>query len=85
MKKTDERIEKRSNALAAKLLFVMLALQVILNVVVCTNLVPCTGISLPFFSYGGSSVVTLFMAMGVVSGIKMRSPAMRRLGRPIKN
>ena len=33
MKKTDERIEKRSNALAAKLLFVMLALQVIVLIV----------------------------------------------------
>jgi cell division protein FtsW (lipid II flippase) len=46
---------------------------------------PVIGITLPFFSYGGSSIVTLFMAMGVVSGIKMRSPAMRRLGRPMKN
>jgi hypothetical protein len=32
-------------------------------------------VTLPFFSYGGSSVMTLFAAMGVVSGIKKRSPA----------
>ena len=34
---------------------------------------PVIGLTLPFFSYGGSSVVTLFGAMGVVSGIKKRS------------
>ena len=31
-----------------------------------------TGLTLPFFSYGGSSTLTLFIAMGLVSGIKMR-------------
>ena len=34
---------------------------------------PVVGIPLPFISYGGSSVVTLFIAMGMVSGIQKRS------------
>ena len=34
---------------------------------------PVIGITLPFFSYGGSSLLTLFAAMGLVAGIKMRS------------
>lgn len=47
----------------------------------CLFVMPTIGITLPFFSYGGSSVVTLYMAMGVVSGIKKRSPDMRRVAR----
>ena len=34
---------------------------------------PVVGLTLPFISYGGSSVVTLFIAMGMVSGIQKRS------------
>ena len=60
-----------------------IALQVFLNIAVVTNLIPNTGISLPFFSYGGSSVVTLFAAMGFVSGIKKRTVVRRRPGRPL--
>ena len=63
----------------------MLIFQMIINIGMCLFVMPVIGITLPFFSYGGSSVVTLYMAMGIVSGVKMRSPAMRRLGRPIRN
>ena len=53
-----------------------LAIQVILNIAVCTNLVPNTGISLPFISFGGSSVVFLLIEMGIVfsvgRGIKLK-------------
>lgn len=41
-------------------------LQVLLNVAVVTNAIPNTGISLPFFSYGGSSLVMLFAEMGLI-------------------
>ena len=44
----------------------LLALQVILNVCVVTNLVPCTGISLPFFSYGGTALLIQMAEMGIV-------------------
>ena len=43
-----------------------LALQVFLNVAVVTNLLPCTGISLPFFSYGGTALIIQLAEMGIV-------------------
>jgi cell division protein FtsW len=42
------------------------AVQVFLNVAVVTNLSPATGISLPFFSYGGTALICQMGAMGVV-------------------
>ncbi len=50
----------------------MLVFQIIINVGVCLGLLPVIGLTLPFISYGGSSIFTMFMAMGVVSGIHMR-------------
>ncbi len=44
----------------------LLALQVILNVAVVTNLIPCTGISLPFFSYGGTALWLQLAEMGII-------------------
>ena len=44
----------------------LLAIQVFLNVAVVTNLVPCTGISLPFFSYGGTALLIELFEMGIV-------------------
>ncbi len=52
---------------------VKMALQVLLNVAVVTNSIPNTGISLPFFSYGGSSLVMLFFEMGIMLSIARRS------------
>jgi len=43
-----------------------IAVQALLNVAVVTNTIPNTGISLPFFSYGGSSLVMLFLEMGIL-------------------
>lgn len=50
----------------------MLIFQIISNVGMCIGLSPVIGLTLPFVSYGGSSIVTLFLAMGLVSGIHMR-------------
>ncbi|MDO4982248.1 MAG: putative lipid II flippase FtsW [Eubacteriales bacterium] len=44
----------------------LLAIQVFLNIAVVTNLVPCTGISLPFFSYGGTALIIELFEMGIV-------------------
>ena len=44
----------------------LLAIQVFLNVAVVTNLMPCTGISLPFFSYGGTALLIQLGEMGIV-------------------
>lgn len=52
----------------------LLAVQVILNVAVVTNLVPCTGISLPFFSYGGTALLMQLAEMGIVLSISRDIP-----------
>lgn len=49
------------------------AIQVLLNIAVVTNSIPNTGISLPFFSYGGSSLLMLFIEMGVLLSISRYS------------
>ena len=52
-------------------------MQVILNIMVVTNTIPNTGISLPFFSYGGTSLVILLIQMGIVLSIS-RTSAMEK-------
>ena len=53
----------------------LLALQVFLNVAVCTNLIPATGISLPFFSYGGTALLIQMAEMGIMLSISRGIPA----------
>jgi len=50
----------------------MLMAQTLENIGMCLGLTPVIGLTLPFFSAGGSSLITMFVAMGIVSGIKMR-------------
>ncbi len=49
-----------------------LTFQTIINVGMCLGITPVIGITLPFFSYGGSSMVTMFAATGLVSGVKYK-------------
>ena len=51
----------------------MLLAQVGVNVGMCLYVFPVVGLTLPFISYGGTSIVTMFAAMGIISSIKMRS------------
>ena len=46
-----------------------LIFQICVNVGMCLGLMPVIGLTLPFISYGGSSIVSLFLAMGVVSSV----------------
>ena len=50
-----------------------IGIQVILNIMVITDWLPNTGISLPFFSYGGSSLIMLLAQMGIVLSISRTS------------
>ena len=54
-------------------LTLQVSLQAILNIAVVTNTLPSTGISLPFFSYGGSSLLVLMAEMGVLLSISRYS------------
>ncbi len=58
-------------------LMAQIGLQVVLNILVITDCLPNTGISLPFFSYGGSSLVMLLAQMGIVMNIS-RSAALEK-------
>ena len=46
--------------------------QTFINIGMCIGITPVIGITLPFFSYGGSSMVTMYGAMGLVSGVKYK-------------
>lgn len=59
----------------------MLVYQTIINIGMCLFIMPTIGVTLPFFSSGGSSIVTLYTSMGVVSNIKKRTLSMERRGR----
>ena len=56
-------------------LVIQVGLQALLNIAVVTNTIPNTGISLPFFSYGGTSLVILLAEMGIVLSISRTSSA----------
>ena len=60
--------DRFSTVLAAGLV-TLIAVQTILNLCVVTNLLPSTGIALPFFSYGGTALAVNLGEMGVVLGI----------------
>ena len=53
----------------------LFAFQVFANVAVVTNLFPVTGISLPFFSYGGTALLIQLAEMGLVLSISRQNPA----------
>ena len=59
-------------SLIATGIFAHIALQVILNIAVVTGLLPTTGITLPFISYGGTAILFLMAEMGIALGISRR-------------
>ena len=56
-------------ALVAAGVVAMLAFQVFVNVGVAVDILPVTGVTLPLLSYGGSSVITIFLALGLLQSI----------------
>jgi cell division protein FtsW len=67
------RAPDKFGSLLAVGLITQVGLQAILNIAVVTNTIPNTGISLPFFSYGGSSLVMLMFEMGIVLSVSRYS------------
>jgi len=59
----------RFSTVLASGLVTLIAVQTILNLCVVTNLLPSTGIALPFFSYGGTALAVNLGEMGIVLGI----------------
>ena len=60
--------DRFSTVLAAGLV-TLIAVQTVLNLCVVTNLLPSTGIALPFFSYGGTALAVNLGEMGIVLSI----------------
>ncbi len=71
-------IAKRSRDYFGSLLvmgvMIQVALQVIINICVVTDIFPNTGIALPFFSYGGTALMVLLCEMGVVLSVSRSTP-----------
>ena len=63
------RAENRFSTVLAAGLVTLIAVQTILNLCVVTNLLPSTGIALPFFSYGGTALAVNLGEMGIVLNI----------------
>ena len=61
---------------------VQVVLQAVLNIAVVTNTIPNTGISLPFFSSGGTSLMMLLGEMGIVLSVSRQADAGRGCTRP---
>ena len=59
-------------SLVASGIFAHISLQVILNIAVVTNMMPTTGVTLPFISYGGTSILFLMTEMGIALGISRK-------------
>ncbi len=69
------RAPDRFGTLLAAGITTQVAVQVILNIAVVTGLIPVTGVALPFFSYGGTSLLMLLGEMGIMLNISRAVPA----------
>lgn len=63
------RAPDKFGAMLAVGLTIQVGVQALLNIAVVTNTIPNTGISLPFFSYGGTSLVMLLFQMGIILSV----------------
>lgn len=71
------RAPDRFSSLVGVGITTLLAVQILLNVAVVTNALPCTGISLPFFSYGGTALMMQLIEMGILLSISRSIPSRR--------
>ena len=61
-------------------IFFMFFIQVLINIGMNIGILPVTGIPLPLLSYGGSSLITSFLALGIVQSIVARRKAVKFAG-----
>jgi len=54
-------------------LAIMIFVQVVINIGMNVAILPITGLTLPFVSYGGSSLISVFLALGILQSIKVRN------------
>ncbi len=71
------RSNNSTNCLICIGMAAFIAFQSFINIGMCIGVTPVIGLTLPFFSYGGSSLFATFAAMGIVSGIKYRPSPQR--------
>ena len=67
------RAQDKFGAMLSVGLTTQVGLQALLNIAVVTNTIPNTGISLPFFSYGGTALMMLLAQMGVILSVSRRA------------
>ena len=73
------RAKDRFSTVFAAGLVTLIAVQTVLNLCVVTNLLPSTGIALPFFSYGGTALAVNLGEMGVVLSISRHRNEIKKL------
>ena len=66
-----QKCKEPFGALMAIGISVMIGIQVFVNLGAVTGILPITGVTLPFVSYGGSSLTLLMLSMGVLTNISM--------------
>ena len=69
---TAQMARDRVGALLAASVAAFLSFQVVYNVAMVAGLVPVKGLPLPFMSYGGSSILSSFLALGLILNVRMR-------------
>ena len=71
-----ERANDTYSALLAGGATIMLTVQAVINMAVVTNTIPCMGITLPFVSYGGTSLICSFMLAGLILNVSNNTNAL---------
>ncbi len=73
-------VGKLQEAYMAYGMIFLILMQAIINISVCTGLFPTKGLTLPFISYGGSSLVVVFTMLGILLSIDSETTAARQQG-----